>query len=112
MIDKILSAGSSLDLFSQASTFLRDLANPDAAFFRVADVGPAELRKYLRRCSVQVWGVYWTGDHTVFRCQRSQAGYVVELLRDYSYTTNYQPQPTRRNYVQPRAKQSLLRRLW
>lgn len=85
------------NVFSELSAAVLDARHPDAAYFRVSGVVPDDLAAYLP--GVRAWGAFWRDDHTTFRCERGQAGYVVKLLDKVglNYTTNYQPtQRTRR----------------
>lgn len=81
------------DIISQLSCAILDARHPDAAYFRVASIAPGDLSAYLAERGVRTWGVFWREDHTVFRCERGQAGYVVKLLDKVglNYTTSYQP---------------------
>jgi hypothetical protein len=86
------------DLLSNLSCFIQDAAHPDAAYFRVSSIAPTDLSAYLAERGVRTWGAFWRGDHTIIRCKRGQAGYVVALLNSAGlvYTTTYQPQGKRR----------------
>lgn len=81
------------DLISQLSCAIQDARHPDAAYFRVANIAPSDLADYLAERGVKSWGAFWRDDHTVIRCERKQAGYVVALLDNagLAYTTSYQP---------------------
>jgi hypothetical protein len=100
------------NVFGELSCAILDARYPDAAYFRVSGVVPDDLPTYLP--GVSTWGAFWRDDHTVFRCERGRAGYVVALLdgAGLNYTTSYQPTQQRK----PRRKRggvlATLKGLW